>query len=146
MEIPSGPRVPPPGAGASPCRPRVVADTPDTRPQPNRYPLPVPLPSLGRKKDGRHREPAREQQQEAAPDHELENYLAALAPEGDVETTGSGRRFGNAQVYQLRLSLTANEQLRELAAMHQTSPLALAQEWITQRLAWESQNNQQNHY
>ena len=105
----------------------------------------VPLPSLGRKKDGRHREPAREQQ-EAAPDHELENYLAALSPEGDVETTGSGRRFGNAQVYQLRLSLTANEQLRELAAMHQTSPLALAQEWITQRLAWESQNNQQNHY
>ena len=105
----------------------------------------VPLPSLGRKKDGRHREPAREQQ-EAAPDHELENYLAALAPEGDVETTGSGRRFGNAQVYQLRLTLTANEQLRELAAMHQTSPQALAQEWITQRLAWESQNNQQNHY
>ena len=106
----------------------------------------MPLPSLGRKKDGRHREPAREQQ-EAAPDHELENYLAALAPEGDVETTGSGRRFGNAQVYQLRLSLTANEQLRELAAMHQTSPLALAQEWITQRLAWEAQNSQQHgHY
>ena len=97
-------------------------------------------------KNGRHREPAREQQQDAAPDHELENYLAALAPEGDVETTGSGRRFGNAQVYQLRLSLTANEQLRELAAMHQTSPLALAQEWITQRLAWESQNQQHGHY
>lgn len=105
----------------------------------------VPLPSLGRKKDARHREPAREQQ-EAAPDHELENYLAALAPEGDVETTGSGRRFGNAQVYQLRLTLTANEQLRELAAVHQTSPQALAQEWITQRLAWESQNQENGRY
>ena len=68
----------------------------------------MPLPSLGRKKDGRHREPALEQQ-EAAPDHELENYLAALAPEGDVETTGSGRRFGNAQVYQLRLTLTTSD-------------------------------------
>ncbi|AHI01797.1 hypothetical protein BC739_009012 [Kutzneria viridogrisea] len=106
----------------------------------------MPLPSLGRAKNGKHREPAREQQVEAAPDHDLENYLAALAPEGDVETTGSGRRFGNAQVYQLRLSLVANEQLRELAARHQTSPLALAQEWITQRLAWETQGQQSSQY
>ena len=34
----------------------------------------------------------------------------------------------------------ANEQLRELAAYHQTSPMALAQEWVLQRLEWESQH------
>jgi hypothetical protein len=123
----------------------VSHDTPVTGPQSNRYPLEVPLPSLGRTKNGRHRDAA-PQQVEAAPDHDLENYLAALAPEGDVETTETGRRFGNAQVYQLRLSLEANEQLRQLAARHQTSPLALAQEWITQRLAWETQGQQQNRY
>ncbi|MFL6119811.1 hypothetical protein [Actinophytocola sp.] len=72
-------------------------------------------------------------------DHELESYLAALSPEGDPETTGSGRRFGGSQVYQLRLSLMANEQLREIAAYNQTSPLALAQEWVMQRLEWEAQ-------
>jgi aryl-alcohol dehydrogenase-like predicted oxidoreductase len=69
----------------------------------------------------------------------LENYLAALAPDSEVETTGTGRRFGNAQVYQLRLQLTANEQLRELAAQHGTSPQALAQEWVLQRLGWEAE-------
>jgi hypothetical protein len=73
------------------------------------------------------------------PDHELESYLAALSPEGDPETTGTGRRFGGSQVYQLRLSLMANEQLREIAAHNQTSPLALAQEWVMQRLEWEAQ-------
>ncbi|GAB3452921.1 hypothetical protein [Actinophytocola sediminis] len=87
---------------------------------------------------GRHRTEAPEQAD--LPDHELESYLAALSPEGDPETTGSGRRFGGAEVYQLRLSLMANEQLRELAAHHQTSPMALAQEWVLQRLEWESQH------
>ncbi|MBP2475926.1 hypothetical protein JOF53_004798 [Crossiella equi] len=72
-----------------------------------------------------------------APDSELDSYLAALAPEADVETTATGRRFGNAEVHQLRLSLIANEQLRELAAQRQTSPMALAQEWVMQRLDWE---------
>jgi hypothetical protein len=66
--------------------------------------------------------------------------LAALAPDTDLdpETTGSGRRFGGAEVYQLRLSLMANEHLRELAARQQTSPNALAQEWVMQRLEWEA--------
>jgi hypothetical protein len=86
---------------------------------------------------GRHRTEA--EQGETLPDHELESYLAALSPEGDPETTGSGRRFGGSQVYQLRLSLMANEQLKEIAAHNQTSPLALAQEWVMQRLEWEAQ-------
>ena len=76
-----------------------------------------------------------------APDKELDSYLAALAPESDVETTGTGRRFGTAQVLQLRLQLMANEQLRELAEMRQTSPTALAQEWVMQRLEWEARQN-----
>lgn len=87
---------------------------------------------------GRHRTEAAPGE-EALPDHELESYLAALSPEGDPETTGSGRRFGGSQVYQLRLSLMANEQLREIAVHNQTSPLALAQEWVMQRLEWEAQ-------
>lgn len=88
---------------------------------------------------GRHRTEGQEQDGHL-PDDELESYLAALSPEGDPETTGSGRRFGGSQVYQLRLSLMANEQLREIAAHNQTSPLALAQDWVMQRLEWEAQN------
>ena len=97
----------------------------------------MPLGSLGRTRNGRHRPPA--QEQELVPDHELESYLAALSPESEVETTGTGRRFGNAQVYQLRMSLIANEQLRELAHARGTSPQALATEWVMQRLQWETQ-------
>ncbi|WP_306463146.1 hypothetical protein [Solihabitans fulvus] len=72
------------------------------------------------------------------PDEELTSYLAALAPD-DAETTASGRSFGNASVYQLRLQLMANEQLRELAAERDTSPQALATEWVMQRLQWEAE-------
>lgn len=78
---------------------------------------------------------------ETADDHELTSYLAALAPEADdPESTGSGRRFGGAQVYQLRMNQIAGEQLKELAAERGTSPQALAQEWVLERLAWESQS------
>lgn len=108
-------------------------------PQSNRYRGAVPLGSLGRSKSGRHRPPHREQQEELVPDEELQSYLAALAPEtADAETTGAGNSFGNAQVYQLRLQLMANEQLKELAAERQTSPQALATEWVMQRLEWEA--------
>jgi hypothetical protein len=97
------------------------------------------MPPLGRTKTGRHR-PVTPEEDPQAPGRELEDYLAALAPETtDVETTGTGRRFGNALVYQLRLQLTANEQLRELAAATGTSPQALAQEWVMQRLGWEAE-------
>jgi hypothetical protein len=92
---------------------------------------------MGKTRTGRHR-PVTLEEDPHAPGRELENYLAALAPETDPETTGSGRRFGNAQVYQLRLQLMANEQLRELAAQHGTSPQALAQEWVMQRLTFEA--------
>lgn len=92
---------------------------------------------LSRSKNGRHRPAPAAETELLAPDAELDNYLAALAPEADVETTATGRRFGNAEVHQLRLSLIANEQLRELAAQRQTSPMALAQEWVMQRLDWE---------
>ncbi|MET9630998.1 hypothetical protein [Lentzea sp. NPDC006480] len=95
----------------------------------------MPIGSLGRSKSGRHR-PADEPQAETLPDEELTSYLAALAPDADNETTASG--FGNAQVYQLRLQLMANEQLKELAAERQTSPQALATEWVMQRLEWEA--------
>ncbi|CAM3449701.1 hypothetical protein KIPE111705_09275 [Kibdelosporangium persicum] len=107
-------------------------------PQPNRYRDRVPLPSLGRSRS-KSASPRRAPADQLAPDTELESYLAAIAPEADVETTASGRRFGNAEVYQLRLSLIANEQLRELAAHRQTSPHALAQEWVMERLSWEAQ-------
>lgn len=88
---------------------------------------------------GRHRTEGEFAEEVHLPDRELESYLAALSPEGDPETTGTGRSFGGSQVYQLRLSLMANEQLREIAAYNQTSPLSLAQEWVMQRLEWEAQ-------
>ncbi|MEU0877836.1 hypothetical protein ABZ345_04495 [Lentzea sp. NPDC005914] len=100
----------------------------------------MPIGSLGRSKSGRHR-PADEPQAETLPDEELTSYLAALAPDADNETTASG--FGNAQVYQLRLQLMANEQLKELAAERQTSPQALATEWVMQRLEWEARQRGQ---
>ena len=107
-------------------------------PQSNRYRVAVPLGSLGRSKSGRHRPPARELEETVPADEELESYLAALAPEtADAETT-AGTSFGTAQVYQLRLQLMANEQLKELAAERQTSPQALATEWVMQRLEWEA--------
>ncbi|MEV4311883.1 hypothetical protein [Actinocrispum sp. NPDC049592] len=99
----------------------------------------MPLPSLGRIRGNSKSSNVRQQPEELPPDTELESYLAALAPEADVETTASGRRFGNSEVYQLRLALIANEQLRELAAHRQTSPQALAQEWVMERLSWEAQ-------
>lgn len=93
--------------------------------------------ALGRTKIGRRQraEPAHDEQEAVGPDQELESYLAALAPEEDVETTGSGRGFGAAQVYQLRLPLMANERLKELAAQQGTSPDALARDWVMQHLA-----------
>ena len=94
-----------------------------------------PVDPQGAAAAGRHRTDGQDEQ---APDDELVSYLAALAPDSDPETTGVGL-FGSAQVLQLRLSVVTNEQLRELAAAKNTSPLALAQEWIEQRLEWEYQ-------
>ncbi len=109
----------------------------------------VPLPSLGRlssrtnlkavASSGRHRGAAKPAGDGVVEDTELTSYLAALAPENDLESTGSGKRFGEAQVYQLRMSLVASQQLKDIAADRQISPQALAQEWILERLNWEGQ-------
>ncbi len=109
----------------------------------------VPLPSLGRlssrtnlkaaASSGRHRGAAKPADDGAVEDTELTSYLAALAPENDLESTGSGKRFGEAQVYQLRMSLVASQQLKDIAAEREISPQALAQEWILERLNWEGQ-------
>ncbi|MFD8493845.1 hypothetical protein [Amycolatopsis sp. NPDC059657] len=111
----------------------------------------MPLPSLGRLStrtnlkavgNGRHRNSAvKEAETAVAEDHELTSYLAALAPENDKESTGSGKRFGEAQVYQLRVSLIASEQLKAAAEERGMTPGALAQDWILERLSWESQAN-----
>ncbi|WP_372493258.1 hypothetical protein [Prauserella halophila] len=73
-------------------------------------------------------------------DQELSSYLKALAPDNDVESTGSGRKFGEAQVYQLRMTHAAGEELSELAEARGTSPQALALEWVLERLAWEAES------
>ncbi|WP_410668268.1 hypothetical protein [Amycolatopsis sp. cmx-4-68] len=108
----------------------------------------MPLPSLGRlssrtnlkaASSGRHRGAAKAVDDGVVEDTELTSYLAALAPDNDVESTGSGRRFGEAQVYQLRMSLIASQQLKDIAAARDISPQALAQEWILERLNWEGQ-------
>ncbi|HWD02000.1 MAG TPA: hypothetical protein VG674_06015 [Amycolatopsis sp.] len=108
----------------------------------------MPLPSLGRLgsrtnlkavSPGRHRNPAKPAVDEVVEDSELTSYLAALAPDADPESTGTGKRFGEAQVYQVRMNLIASQQLKELAAERDISPQALAMEWILERLSWESQ-------
>ncbi|MEC3975437.1 hypothetical protein [Amycolatopsis sp. H20-H5] len=109
----------------------------------------MPLPSLGHLSSrtnlkavnpGRHRNASSSKGAEAVvEDHELTSYLAALAPESDPESTGTGKRFGEAQVFQLRLSVIASEQLKDIARERETSPQALAQEWILERLSWEGQ-------
>lgn len=89
---------------------------------------------------GKHRQPAAEPAPLVTeePDHEMEEYLAALSPTpSDPETTDPGKRFGNAQVYQVRLPAEADERLRNLAIERGTSPLALLQDWSLQRLEWE---------
>jgi len=127
-----------------------------SRPKPNRYRGPVPLPSLGRLSTrtalkavstGKHRNAPAKAEDELVEDHELTSYLAALAPDADPESTGTGRRFGEAQVYQLRLSQIASEQLKDIAAERGSSPHAIAQEWILERLSWEGQaaSAQRNH-
>ena len=88
---------------------------------------------------GRHRNSPEKEAEAAVEDHELTSYLAALAPESDPDSTGSGARFGESQVYQLRVTPVASEQLNDIAAERGTSPQALAREWILERLSWESQ-------
>jgi hypothetical protein len=94
---------------------------------------------LGRPKQepsGRHRPPPPEPGEES--DHDLESYLAALTPTPtDPETTDPGKRFGTAQVYQVRLPAEADEGLRALAVERSTSPLSMLQDWVVQRLEWE---------
>lgn len=87
----------------------------------------------------RHRTAPSKGAQPPGDDHELTSYLAALAPESSPESTGTGKRFGEAQVYQLRMNLVASAQLRELAEQHGTSPQALARDWVLERLSWEAQ-------
>jgi len=117
-------------------------------PRPFRYRDAVPFPRFSTKTNmkpvaagGRHRDlaPPPPTVEEGAPDHELESYLAALAPETSPETTDTGRRFGDAQVLQLRLNLIATDELKQIAVARGTSPQALAQEWILERLSWEAQ-------
>jgi hypothetical protein len=95
---------------------------------------------LGRQKvaHGKHRPPPPPPERIEEPDHELEAYLAALSPTpSDPSTTDPGKRFGNAEVYQVRMPAEADEKLRQLAIERGTSPLALLQDWALQRLEWE---------
>ncbi|MGH4020267.1 MAG: hypothetical protein ACRDT0_13740 [Pseudonocardiaceae bacterium] len=91
--------------------------------------------------NGRHRTPGRQDPEQLgadlAPDPELETYLAALAPVRDPELTDPGRGFGSAQVHQLRLPAGADERVQRLAQRHGTSPVALIQQWVLQRLELE---------
>ncbi|MDQ3154134.1 MAG: hypothetical protein M3R63_21270 [Actinomycetota bacterium] len=83
---------------------------------------------------GRHRGAGEPQGADLTRDRELDGYLAAIGPSTDPEATDPGRRFGTAQVHQLRLSPGAAEQVQRLAEQRGTSPLALLQEWVLQRL------------
>src|SRR5699024_7627623 len=87
----------------------------------------------------RHRNSSAKEADPVVADHELTSYLAALAPEADPDSTGSGARFGEGQVHQLRMTPFASEQLKEIAEARGTSPQALARDWVLERLSWEAQ-------
>lgn len=82
----------------------------------------------------------------AAPDYELEGYLAALSPTGDPEATDPGRPFGSAKVYQLRLPSGAEEKVVWLAEQEGVAPLTLMQNWVLQRLHHELERRQPGGY
>jgi hypothetical protein len=88
----------------------------------------------------RHRIPAQRQGglEPALPPHdpELDDYLAALAPEAAAAGPATGR-FGSSQVFSLRLPALRMEQLRRLAASRGVSPGALAVDWVLERLDQE---------
>src|SRR5699024_10018558 len=116
--------------------------------RPNRYRVLVPR-LLGRQSrtterptsPGRHRNSPDKEADSVVEDHELTSYLAALAPEADPDSTGSGARFGEGEVHQLRMTPVASQQLKEIAEARGTSPQALAREWVLERLSWESQTS-----
>jgi hypothetical protein len=98
------------------------------------------MPSPSERSRSRHRaaaEPARRVQDEAVPDQELDSYLAALSGAGDDHPTELTSRFGQAQVFQLRLPALRIEQLRRIAMERGVSPGALAVDWVIERLERE---------
>ena len=128
VEIPRPPRSSPSARGLSAVRRRKLRHMRLGRPKDRQD---------GKAQRGKHR-PAPPAEPVEEPDHELESYLAALSPTpNDPESTDSGKRFGNALVYQVRMPAEADERLRNLAIERGTSPLALLQDWVLQRLEWE---------
>ncbi|MGI5127086.1 hypothetical protein ACQEVB_09765 [Pseudonocardia sp. CA-107938] len=108
--------------------------------------MPPPHPEPPRRARHRPPEPQRRTRQrppepdpsspfgDAAPDVELDSYLAALAPSSAGDATELTGRFGSAQVFALRLPELRIEQLRRLAAERGVSPGALAVDWVIERL------------
>ena len=74
----------------------------------------------------------------AAPDRELESFLAAISPDVDVALSEQTGRF-SAQVFQLRLPAMRIEQLRRLAEERGVAPASLAVDWVIERLDNEDQ-------
>ena len=108
----------------------------------------VPLPSLGRlssrtnlkaASSGRHRGAAKPADDGVVEDKELTSYLAALAPDADNESTGTGKRFGEAQVIQLRMSLIANQQLKDNTTKQNNTPQTHTQKKNHEQHNWEGQ-------
>ncbi|GAY12876.1 hypothetical protein [Pseudonocardia sp. N23] len=90
-------------------------------------------PPRGRSRDD-HSARGRSRDDQPPHDHELDSYLAALAPEVEEGGTESTGRFGTAQVFQLRLPPSRVEQLSRLAAERGVSPGSLALDWVVERL------------
>jgi hypothetical protein len=94
------------------------------------------MPPPAERPRSRHRaqEPLRRPDDEVVPDQELDSYLAAISGAADEHPTELTGRFGQAQVFQLRLPALRIEQLRRIAADRGVSPGALAVEWVIERL------------
>jgi hypothetical protein len=98
------------------------------------------MPQPGDRPRARHRPPqppSTGPAEDPLPDAELDSYLAALTGAGDDHPTELTGRFGNAQVFQLRLPALRIEQLRRIANDRGVSPGALAVDWVIERLDHE---------
>ena len=98
----------------------------------------MPLPSLGRLSSrtnlkaatsGRHRGAAKPAPAEEVEDKELTSYLAALAPESDPESTGTGGFYDVLGPNNYVVEKGSFAKLRELSVSYKVGPIAQLGDW-----------------
>ena len=86
-----------------------------------------------------------ERSSDTVQDHEMESFLASIAPgRGDSTAESASEktaRFVDTKVFHVQVPMLRGEQLRRLAEQQNMSPTALMLEWVLQRLDQEDQHS-----